>query len=161
MLVSSTGQLKWKEGAGETDGFFVMDTAGTKALVGFAKDRLCELGNVTIRPRSRFAAIYVTAQEKDKTIATSKRLLVVVMARARNSGMEFTALENGLVNKGSGPILLEPVVAEITVDRAASFRVIPLDHDGNRTERRGVVEGGKFTIDGRRDRTPYYLVEFE
>ena len=83
-LVSTTGQLRWKEGARNPDGFFTMDTPGTKAVVGFAQGQKCDLGGVTIEPQCRFGAIYVTAREKDKALADARELLVVAIARARD-----------------------------------------------------------------------------
>ncbi|MCP4589972.1 MAG: hypothetical protein GY842_04455, partial [bacterium] len=75
-LVSSTGQLKWKEGL-ETGqaGYFTIDSLGTKAVVGFAENQECRLGSVTITPQCRFAAVYVTALGPDEIIRSTKRLL--------------------------------------------------------------------------------------
>jgi hypothetical protein len=156
-LVSSTGQLRWKEGP---QGFFTMDTAATQAVVGFAAGRSCELSDVTIVLKSRFAAVYVTAQGKDETLADAGKLLIVAIARARNTGMQFNDVGDRLLAKGEAPILMEPVEAAITLKRSGPVRVRLLDHDGLATERTIDVENGTFQIDGRRDKTPYYLVEF-
>jgi len=160
-LVSSTGQLRWKEGQNKTDGFFTMNTDGTKAVVGFASGQVCDLGDVAIKPESRFAAIYVTAQGKDGTISKAERLLVVAMARARNSGMKMNEAGDQLLDKGKAPVLLEPVKAAITIRRPGNPKVILLDHDGNRTDKTLPVSNGAFAIDGARDQTPYYLIAFE
>ncbi len=90
-LVSATGQLHWQEAAGGSGGFFTIDTPGTKAVVGFAAGQTCKLGNVTIEPQSRFGAIYVTAREPKETIESSRRLLIVGMARAAEHGHEVLA----------------------------------------------------------------------
>ena len=58
-----------------------MDTPGTKAVVGFAAGRKCELGGVTIEPLCPYAAIYVTARRRDQTIDTARELLIVAIAR--------------------------------------------------------------------------------
>ncbi|MBM3334113.1 hypothetical protein FJY63_05575, partial [Candidatus Sumerlaeota bacterium] len=160
-LVSDTGQLRWKEGKGKTDGFFTMNTDGTKAVVGFANGQECDLGDVTIKSGSRFAAIYVTAHGKDETISSAKKLLVVAIARARNTGMEFSQTEDQLLNRGKEPVLLEAVKATITVRKRGNPKVILLDHDGNRTDKTLPVANGAFAIDGVRDQTPYYLIAFE
>jgi hypothetical protein len=159
-LTSATGQLRWKQGQQPASGFFTMNTDGTKGVVGFAAGQTCDLGEITIQPKSRFSAIYVTAQEKDKTIGTSRKLLIVAMARARNTGMELNAEENQILRKGAGPIMLEPVVAEISVRRPGNAKVVVLDHDGQRTDRSLPTEAGRFTVDGKRDKTPYYLIEW-
>lgn len=161
-IVSSTKQLRWQEGGGrKTAGWFTMDTDGTKAVVGFAQDQACRLGEVTITPHSRFAAIYVSAPEKDGKVGVSRRLLVTALARARNTGMKFSISGDELLDKGKGPVLMEPVKATIAVAgrRVASVRL--LDHDGRRTEKTVPVSNGQFTLDGARDQTPYYELVIE
>jgi hypothetical protein len=163
-LVSSTGQLRWKEGAGKQDGLFTMDTDGTKAVVGFAEGKACELTGVTIKPECPFAAIYVTAQGKGQTIAGGKKLLVVAMGRVRNTGMvvELSSARARAKVKGTAPMLLEPVKATIAIQRTGGgeAKVILLDHDGLPTERTLAVTDGAFQIDGAKDKTPYYLVVY-
>ena len=160
-LASATGQLRWKESPSSPGGFFTIDSAGTKAVVGFAKGQRCELGGVTIEPQCRFGAIYVTAREKDKDIASSQELLVVAVARARNTGMKFSPSGARMLAAGRAPILMEPVKARITLRRGGSARVIPLDHDGKVTDRSIPLEDGMLAIDGARDKTPYYLVRYD
>ena len=160
-VVSSTKQLRWGDGAGRTSGWFTMNTEGTKAVVGFAEGRECPLGGVTIRPRSRFAAIYVSAPGKSDTVAASPRLLVTAMARARNTGMKFGPGGAELLDKGRAPILMEPVKAEIAFAGRRVKEVRLLDHDGRRTERTVPVNDSRFVVDGARDRTPYYEVMLE
>ena len=54
----------------------------------------------------------------------------------------------------------QPVNARIAIRRTGTPKVIALDHDGKPTEAVVPVENGAFTIDGARDKTPYYLLEF-
>ena len=90
------------------DGFFTIDTDATKGVVGFAEGQVCELGSVTIKPKCRYGAIYVTAKEKDRDLQTSQNLLVVAVARARNTGMKVYN-EDRILERGEGPVLMEPV----------------------------------------------------
>ncbi len=159
-LVSATGQLRWTEADGGSGGFFSMNTPGTKAVVGFAAGRKCELGNVTIEPQHNFGAIYVTAREPDCTIETSRELLVVAVARARNTGMKFSPDGGLLLAPGQAPIRMEPIQARITVRKPGTAKVILLDHDGKTTGKTLPIENGVIRIDGARDRTPYYLVRY-
>jgi hypothetical protein len=160
-VVSSTGQLRWQESPDNpAGGYFTMNTDGAKAVVGFAQGRTCQLGEVTITPLSRFAAVYVTALEQDGDIATSRRLLAVALARARNTGMKFCPSGNRLLEPGNAPVLMEPVQAKIRVDRPGLAEVRTLDHDGRRTRRTLPIEDGEFTLDAAADRTPYYEVVF-
>ena len=161
-LVSSTKQLRWKESVdGKTGGYFTINTDGTKAVVGFAQGQTCQLGEVTITPESRFGAIYVTALEAGGRIASSRQLLVVALARARNTGMKFSVAGDDLLDKGRAPVVMEPVRATVRLTTPRVSRVILLDHDGRRTGSTLPVTDGAFTLDGTRDRTPYYLVAAE
>lgn len=158
--VSATGQLRWREAAGGSGGYFSMDTAGTKAVVGFANGGKFELGGVTIEPQSRFAAIYLTARGRAQTLESSAEWLIVASARARNTGMKFSPAGDRLLMAGVPPVLMEPVKARITIRKPGAFQVIPLDHDGRPTARALSVANGVVEIDGARDKTPYYLVKF-
>jgi hypothetical protein len=160
-LVSTTGQLRWKEAGPQGGGCFTMNTPGTQAVVGFASGRKLELDQVTIKPQSKFAAVYVTARERDKTIESSRELLIVAIARARNTGMKFSPAGDRMLAAGKGPILMEPVKAAVTIRKDGSPKVFVLDHDGKISERKIPVENGTFTIDGARDKSPYYLVRYQ
>lgn len=156
-VVSDTGQLRWTPGRTRLDGHFTIDTPGTKAVVGFAAGQRCDLGEVTITPQTRFCAVYVTAAEREATVASGKRLLITALARARNTGMKWLE-DRLLLERGQGPVLLEPVRAEITLRRQGGFRVIALDHDGCRTATEVPVQDGVFALDGAKYKTPYYEV---
>lgn len=158
-LVSTTGQLRWKEGKGKLSGFFTMDTPGTQAVVGFAADQHCQLKDVDVTPKSRYAAIYVTAQGPRDTIATAKKVLVVALARSRNTDMQLNPAQDQVLAKGKPPVLMEPVVATITLHRSGA-KVAALDQDGRRTDRQLPASGGTITIDTGRDKTPYYLITY-
>jgi len=90
------------------------------------------------------------------------------MARARNTGQQLNEAEDQILAPGAGPILMEPVKAEITIHRAgnspdgrrASPKVVVLDHDGFSTGQTIPVADDTFTIDGTRDKTPYYIVQY-
>jgi hypothetical protein len=157
--VSTTGQLRWQAGKSKLDGHFTIDTAATKAVVGFAQGEVADLGEVTIAPESRFGAVYVTAQGKGEDIASGDNLLIVALGRARNTGMKVFG-DSRIVARGGAPVVMEPVQATVRIDRPGRGTVHVLDHDGARTGRTIPVRAGQFTIDGARDRTPYYLVTF-
>lgn len=160
VLTSATRQLQWRVGLTRHDGHVTINTPGTKAVIGFAAGRRCDLGEVTITPRSPFAAIYLTARERDRDVASAPALLVTTIARARNTG---TRLVEGkfLAARGQGPVLLEPVSAEIRLRRPGTPRVIALDHDGCLTTVSVPVSDGMFVVDGATYRTAYYEVRFE
>jgi len=160
LLTSSTGQLRWKESPdAKLGGYFTIDTPGTKAVVGFAAGVECRLGDVTITPQCPYAAIYVTVREPEGAKDVSP-LLITAIARARNTGMQLNDAGDELLDRGKPPILMEPVKATITIDKPGALKLRLLDHNGLRTETTLPIQGGTITIDGARDKTPYYLLEF-
>lgn len=155
---SATGQLTWTAGATRQSGYFSVDTEGTQALVGFAKGQTVALSQATIVSAAPFAAIYVSASRPDGRLATDDSLIVMAIARARNSGAKI--IGDSLLDNGKAPIVMEPVRAEIRLARGGTPIVWILDHDGCRTDRTVPVENGHFTIDGAVHKTPYYEVAY-
>ena len=86
--------------------------------------------------------------------------MVVALARARNTGMRVLN-DNRILERGSEPVLLEPVRAEISSRRPGSALVHLLDHSGRKTDHTLPIRDGRFEIDGARDQTCYYLISFE
>jgi hypothetical protein len=159
VIRSNTGQLVWDYSEADR-GFFTVDTPGTKAVVGFAPARPQKLGPVTIESDGRFVAVFVTALQKDKTLADAPSLLVTAVARTKNTDMRFNREHTELLDLGKAPVLVEPVKARVDLGRRIAA-VHLLDHDGRRTERAlDVKDGTAFDLDGSRDKTPYYEVVF-
>jgi hypothetical protein len=99
-------------------------------------------------------------REPDKTIARSRELLVVAIARAQNTGMKVSPDGALLLVPGKGPVLMEPVQAWITIAKQGRPTVILLDHDGKPTARTLLLDGGAIQIDSVRDKTAYYLIRY-
>jgi hypothetical protein len=159
-LVSTTGQLAWHTGDSKESGFITINTQGTKGAVGFLPNRELDLGEVQIRCQTPFAAIYLTALDRDGDIGTAKQILVTAIARARNTGMKFNEAGDELLEFGKAPVLMEPVVADITIRRKGQPTVVLLDHEGCPTSKTLAILDGLVSIDGKRDRTMYYLISY-
>ena len=157
-IVSSTGQLTWNT-AGR--GRFMVNTPGTRAVVGFAEGQKLVLGNVTIRPACPYASIFLTALDRQSTLEDAKSALLTAVARNANTGFKYSTIDARVLNNGKGPIMLEPVKAAIAVSSRTIDAVNILDQDGQRTGKTLPVKNGQFTIDGARDRTLYYEVIFK
>jgi hypothetical protein len=157
-IVSSTGQLAWNTSG---KGCFTVNTPGTKAVVGFAQGRPLALGDVTITPECPYASIILTAADKTATLATAKRAILSAVARNCNTGFKYFTLDNKIVDNGKAPILLEPVKATLAIAGRRIAAVHVLDHDGNRTGKTLKEAGGSFAIDGTREKTLYYEIEFK
>ena len=155
---SSTGQLRWHPASDpqKTGGWFTINTPGTQAVVGFAAGQKYDLGDVAIQPATNFGAIYVTAQEQTATLANTHSMLIVALGRARNTGQKIAGGQ--LLDRGKAPILLEPMVATLTLKRVGTPTVYVLDQAGHRTTTTLPVDHGQVAIDGARDKSPYYLI---
>ncbi len=156
-IVSTTGQLKWDY---SDKGCFTVNTGGTKAVVGFARDKKFELGNYGFTVRCPYASIFLTSLEKARDLSQTKSALLTAVARNSNSGCRILTVGNRLLDNGTGPILLEPVRAGVTCGRDIAAVNI-LDQDGRRTGRTLPVTNNSFEIDTAREKTIYYEVAFK
>ncbi|WP_417585044.1 hypothetical protein [Nitrincola sp.] len=162
-LISSTGELHWTPGNSTQSGFFTIDTPATQAVIGFTQQEPQQLTDALIEIKSRFGAVYLTAQSEDGTLAEDG-ILVTAIARSRNEGAriindQFT-LSAGTRSghHPTGPVLMEPVVAKISLNKP-NITVYKLDHSGKITGDVILVdELGMFEIDTGRDMTPYYWI---
>jgi hypothetical protein len=157
MITSATKQLAWNT-AGK--GYFIVNTPGTKAVVGFARGKEIVLGNVSIQPACRFASLFITALDREETLARGKRALITAVARQSNTGFKYFTPDNRVLDNGQAPILLEPVQATIRIKGRRIAAVQVLDQDGRPAKRTLDVSDGRFTIDGAKDKTLYYEILF-
>jgi hypothetical protein len=157
VIRSVTKQLAWDTSG---QGFFTVNTAGTKAVVGFTGGKEQTLGDVKIRLDSPFASLFLTALDRRDDLTKGKAALLTVVARTSNTGFTYFAPDNKVLNNGGPPILLEPVKATVTIAGRPIEAVNILDHDGRRTRRTLDVTDGRFTLDGAKDKAIYYEVVF-
>jgi hypothetical protein len=157
VIKSTTGQLAWDT---SDKGFFTVDAAGTKAVVGFTGGKEQTLGDVKIKLDTPFASLFLTALEPGEDLASCKRALITVLARQSNTGFTYFAPDNRVLKNGGPPILLEPVKATVTIAGRRIASVNVLDHDGRDAGRARPVTDGQFTLDGAKDKAIYYEVVF-
>ena len=157
VVTSGTGQLVW-DASEDGRGFFTVDTPGTKAVVGFADNRVHGLGDVTITLETPFAGVFLTSLDRHEPMGGADSLLLVALARTRNTDMRFGEAGDTIEEFGGPPIILEPVRAEISLRGRPIECVRLLDHDGCRTDATLPVTDGRFSIDGAVDRTMYYEI---
>jgi hypothetical protein len=157
VITSTTKQLSW-DFSGQ--GFFTVDTPGTKAVCGFADGKPQHLGDVTIAVNCPYASVFLVAAGRSETLANAKTAILSAVARNCNTGMVVNSQEGRMLGSGGAPVMLEPVKATITIPGRAIAAVNILDHDGNRGDRTVPVTDGSFTIDGAQDHAFYYEVVF-
>jgi hypothetical protein len=159
IITSSTKQLRW-DASGQ--GFFTIDTAGTKGVVGFAGGKKCALGDVAITVDTPWASVLLTSLERGKTLTDAKTALITATARLSNTGFTSRQGRDPIASNGKGPILVEPVKATFTIGKRRIAAVAALDQDGRRTDQKVTVAAdGSFAIDEATDKTIYYEVTFE
>jgi len=154
---SNTGQLLWDASA---QGYFTVDTPGTKAVVGFAEGKAAALGNVRITLNCPYASVFLTSAERGADLAHCKHALISAVARNSNSGFTYFDLDHRLLENGKAPILLEPVKATFSIVGRPITAVNILDHDGKATGRTLTANQGRFSLDGSVDKALYYEVVF-
>ena len=165
---STTGQLEWHHGG---SGFFTVDTPGTKALIGHAAGATHRLGEVEIATTTPYVTLYVSAPGPKDSIANARSLLITALARTVDHGTVFEAMASRPLvvpehaERIKGPVLVEPVVATITLPQVKSCRVWALDHGGRRQSPaiqipvQTVGSGVRFTLDGAASKTIFYEIE--
>ena len=157
-IVSTTGQLSWDH---SDKGFVTLNSAGTKAVVGFAEGKTLPLGDCSFSVKSPYASLFLTSLEKGSDLTKCKGALLTAVARNANSGMKILTVDNRLVENGSGPILMEPVKADIASGRPIAA-VNVLDMDGQRTGKTLPVDAKNgFSIDSAQEKTIYYEVVYK
>ena len=122
-----------------------MDTAKSKAVIGFAERRSYDLGGVKIEfgaLRQGFGLVQLTVMD-GADFATAKRVLITATATAENTGMQWTSERKESVGKnwGKAPSLVEGVPAKITLPAGAKLKAWALDDRGQRRAEVPVDDG--------------------
>jgi hypothetical protein len=61
-----------------------------------------------------FATVALASLTEDP-VGRSSRLLLTAVGRSENTGMKYNALRKRVLDRGSGPILIEPVSGDVSV----------------------------------------------
>jgi hypothetical protein len=152
---SNTGELHLSRSHG---GAFNVNTAATKAAIGFTGGEPQSLGDVTLTIETPFAVVLLTAREPDRDLSNTRSALLTVIARAQNSGQTYNADRTVLETVGEAPILLEGVKFTLAWPRLPGATVRVLDHDGLPTDRIQSADHGEVAFDTGRDQAIYYEI---
>ncbi|MGK7396493.1 MAG: hypothetical protein ACNS62_18080 [Candidatus Cyclobacteriaceae bacterium M3_2C_046] len=157
IIRSNTGQLEWNY---QNQGFFTVNTAGTKALVGFSSGQQ-KTGHISIGFENPFAVVFINSLDPQKSLEDSNRWLITTVARARNTNMKYNQDKTELIEPGTAPLLMEPVKAIIQLPSVKSGTIHVLDHAGRRTQQQFKIDRSKINLDGAKHQTIYYEVVFD
>ena len=138
--VSDTGELAWDA----RQGLVLIETPRTQAAIGQVGGVPIELRDVTFSVVTPFACLILTSLD-DEPLASSRHLLLTTVARAENTGTIYDAPRTRLLNSGTSPIVMEPVVGSAALPLGARRNptVFTLDASGRRVKELSVrVDGG-------------------
>jgi hypothetical protein len=167
--VSDTGELVWDR-TDEKRGVVTINTARSKAVIGFGAGKRFELGGVVIEPgptrQDGWSVVSLTAI-KGELARGPARIVVIATGDIENEGMKWTNEKKESVDRnwGTGPTLVETVPARLTLPVSADkVRVWALDERGQRGSPLGVEAGagGNAVIAiGPPQRTLWYEIEVQ
>jgi hypothetical protein len=155
-IVSDTGELAWRKG------IVTVDTPRTEAIVGRRQDQAPPLRNLAVDMRNSFGAVVLTSLD-GAPIAASRKMLLVAGTRIANTGQQWNEKRTTLVDWGTGPNLIEPLTATVTLRNLANLKsveVAALDgagcQIGDAQAARKTAAGWEFGIGGQA--TTWYLI---
>lgn len=166
-IISDTGELIWNPGT-EEDGtsVFTINTSRTKAVIGYVKNRVFNLGGIQIAPgptSQDWVAITLTAMSGENSLLKGKVLLTAT-GSSINSSMMFDSTRT-VYSWGKGPVLVEGIPASIILPtKAENVRAWVLDEKGNPKTALKVIDSGNDSarIDiHERYKTVWYMLEFK
>lgn len=158
VVKSNTGQLEWDYSG---KGYFTANTEFTKLLTGFSEGKKIDFGDVSLKTDNPFAVVILTSLDPDKDLKATSSALLTVVARAKNSGMIFNESKTEILEVGEAPILMEAVNLELRMKDRMIREIFPLNHAGQRTTKRLVVNNGNYYLDGKENETLYYEIVFK
>ena len=128
-----------------------INTEKTQAASGKIGGSKIELSDIVLEISNPFATISYSAV-KNKPLYKSKSNLLTVLGDSRNTGMVLSTNDKGYIvieEAGSAPVLVEPIVGNVTIKTNKNITVYPLTSTGKRKSAKTVtdVAGGKqFTM---------------
>ena len=153
-VLSNTGELAWN-----TAGWYKVMTEKTQGLVGDVGPATVTLPDVEVELETPFVSLLFTSLD-DRPLASSSSILITAMARDKQTGTIYNGDQTQLLSLGGPPLLLEPVIANLTFGGETITAVNILDEHGIVRGSVTDVEGNKVVLDGRWE-TAWYQVQRE
>jgi len=143
-------------------GILWIDSPRTQGVVGFLEEAgVCATADLTVECQSPFATI-VLSSLTDEPISRSDQLLLTAVGRVENTGMVYNIQRTKVIAEGSGPILIDPIEATVTIDTPwDDLRIWALGPDGQRIGEvpTRYVDGQLIFTIGPSFKTMYYVIE--
>ena len=141
---------------------YKVETEYANVVTGYIGQKKIEFDYSTIEYENYSGVATLTSTTED-TLRESDSVLVTLMSKARNTDEEFDK-ERGAyhLRPGRPPLLVEPIVAGITIKTTDDIKVYALSHSGARKEEVALEKLANgywyFKADGVVYKTPYYEI---
>ena len=111
----------------------LLDSPRTQAVTGFlAEAGPQQTSALAVVSDTLFATVAASALD-ERTLDQSERILLTAVGRAENTGFAYNLLRNRRVASGTGPILVDPVRARVSLRTSRrDLAVVPIAADGTR-----------------------------
>jgi len=111
----------------------LIETPRTQAAIGRVGGVAVELRDATFSVTTPIACLILTSLD-GQPLEISRHLLLTTVARSENTGTVYNATRTRLLNSGTSPIVMEPVVGSLSLPLGArpAPRVFALDASGRR-----------------------------
>lgn len=117
-------------------GIFIAESDKAQVAVGMIGDKSVELSKISLNFKAfekNFGAITLTAMD-EKTIASSKSMLLTVVTQTRNQNMKWNKAHNSVgYNVGNGSTQVLGVTGDVSIQCNAAKKVYALDQTGQRS----------------------------
>lgn len=157
-VISDTKQLyrNWKERIG------TIDTEYTKSAYGFIGEKgTIQLDGLKLNVKTPFATIAISSLTNE-SIKESSKILLTAVGRAENTGFKYNIFHTKMLDRGNGPILIEPIEAQIELkNNVPNLSIFAIGPNGNKIKQiqsEKVDSYLRFNI-GKDAKTIYYLIE--
>jgi|GEM_PF-3327556 len=126
---SDTGEL-WRDWS---IGVATIDTPRAQAAYGRLGAGPVDLSDVSIEVTNPFAVVAVVSLD-GSPLRDSRRILITAVGRVENTGMVYNVTRTQLRDRGTGPILVEPIVGHVSIrtERSGGW-IYAIGADGTRT----------------------------
>ncbi len=131
-IESDTGQLGWHR-ADRKQGVVAIDTPRSQGLIGFVKDSGLAVRHLAASVQNPFCSLVLSSLD-GRPLAEAGQCLLVVTAKATNTGLAWKEDRQTLAQWGQGPVAIEPVAGAVLlrdIGPVKAMRVRPLHAGGH------------------------------
>jgi len=125
--VSDTKELFWNL----DDGVFRINAPKIQGATGFLKGQKLKFKNFNLKCLTNYASVYLYSLD-GKNISEADKIVLHASGISENSSVKYGPAGNSVVYGGSSPIIIEPVLTEITFNpgKYRTMKIFKVDTNG-------------------------------